>query len=60
METKFIKTKSDYKKALKRIEEIWGGFYKKQPDANEIETLLNLVEQYEMEHYMLPAKLQAA
>jgi hypothetical protein len=60
MKIKFIKTKRDYNRALKRIEELWGGFHINKPDVNELENLLDLVEKYEEEHYILPQNIQLA
>ncbi|RPI19027.1 MAG: transcriptional regulator [Ignavibacteriae bacterium] len=60
MNIKFIKTNREYKIALNRIEELWGGFYKTKPEANELETLLTLVEKYEEEHYRLLQNFQIA
>ncbi len=50
MSIKPIRTETDYDKALKRIEKIWGS---KQgtPDGDEFEILFTLIEKYEDEHY---------
>lgn len=61
MKIKHIKTKRDYHNALKRIEEIWGGYYENEPEADEIETLLTLTEIYEEKHYyQMPDNVQVA
>ncbi len=53
MNIKPIKTKKDYDKALKRIEELWGA--KENTTAgDEFEILFTLVEAYEEKHYPIP------
>ena len=53
MNIKPIKTKKDYEKALKRIEELWGS-KENTPEGDEFEILFTLVEAYEDKHYPIP------
>lgn len=53
MNIKPIKTKKDYHKALKRIEELWGA-KENTPAGDEFEVLFTLVEVYEEKHYPIP------
>ena len=53
MNIKPIKTKKDYDKALKRIEELWGA-KENTPAGDEFEILFTLVEAYEERHYPIP------
>ncbi len=53
MNIKPIKTKKDYYKALKRIEELWGA-KEDTPAGDEFEILFTLVEVYEDKHYPIP------
>jgi HTH-type transcriptional regulator/antitoxin HigA len=53
MNIKPIKTKKDYDKALKRIEELWGA-KENTPVGDEFEILFTLVEAYEEKHYPIP------
>ncbi|MDX2045727.1 MAG: transcriptional regulator [Chitinophagaceae bacterium] len=53
MNIKPIKTKKDYEKALKRIEELWGA-KENTPAGDEFEILFTLVEAYEDKHYPIP------
>jgi HTH-type transcriptional regulator/antitoxin HigA len=53
MDIKPIKTKKDYQKALKRIEELWGS-KENTPEGDEFEVLFTLVEAYEEKHYPVP------
>jgi HTH-type transcriptional regulator/antitoxin HigA len=53
MDIKPIKTKKDYQKALKRIEELWGS-KENTPEGDEFEVLFTLVEAYEEKHYPIP------
>jgi HTH-type transcriptional regulator / antitoxin HigA len=48
-----IKTERDYKRALKRIDELW---YAKKgtPGADELEVLVTLAESYDGKHYSIP------
>ena len=51
---KLIKTKKDYNKALKRIEELFDA-KSGTPEADELELLVALVELYEKEHFPIEA-----
>jgi HTH-type transcriptional regulator/antitoxin HigA len=53
MDIKPIKTKKDYQKALKRIEELWGS-KENTPEGDEFEVLFTLLEAYEEKHYPIP------
>lgn len=53
MNIKRIKTKKDYDRALKRIEELWGA-KENTPAGDEFEVLITLVEAYEEKHYPIP------
>ena len=53
MNIKPIKTKKDYDKALKRIEELWGA-KENTAAGDEFEILFTLVEAYEEKHYPIP------
>jgi HTH-type transcriptional regulator / antitoxin HigA len=53
MNIKPVKTKKDYNKALKRIEELWGA-KENTPAGDEFEVLFTLVEAYEEKHYPIP------
>ncbi len=48
-----IRTKADYRAALKRIEVLWDAPMK-SPEADELEVLSLLVEVYEKEHITMP------
>ena len=48
-----IRTKADYRAALKRIEVLWDAPMK-SPEADELEVLSLLVEAYEKEHITMP------
>ena len=48
-----IRTKADYRAALKRIEVLWDA-PTKSPEADELEVLALLVEAYEKEHITMP------
>lgn len=50
MEIRPIKTETDYKSALERIEELWGA-KRDTPEGDEMDLLVTLVESYEMKHY---------
>ena len=52
MKIKPLKTKKDYDKALKRIEELWGA-KENTPAGDEFEILFTLVEAYEEKHLSL-------
>lgn len=51
---KLLKTKADYKNALKRIDEIFDA-KKGSPEFDELELLVALVELYEKEHFPIEA-----
>ena len=53
MNIKPIKTKKDYGKALKRIEELWGA-KENTAAGDEFEILFTLVEAYEEKNYPIP------
>lgn len=53
MNIKPIKTKNDYNRALKRIEELWGA-KENTPAGDEFEVLFTLVHAYEEIHYPIP------
>ena len=53
MKIKPIRSKKDYDKALRRIDELWS-CKKNTPEGDEFEILLALVEKYEDEHYPIP------
>jgi len=48
-----IRTKADYRAALKRIDVLWDATMK-SPEADELEVLSLLVEAYEKEHITMP------
>ena len=50
MEIRPIRTEKDYRKALKRTGEIWDA-EPGTPEADELESLLPLIEDYEEAHY---------
>src|SRR5437899_10825160 len=54
MEIKPIKTEGDYKRALARIEELWGSA-EGTAQADDLEVLVTLTEAYEREHYPIAA-----
>jgi HTH-type transcriptional regulator/antitoxin HigA len=53
MKTKLIKTRKEYKEALKRIEKIMDA-KPRTPQGDELELLATLVEIYEREHEPIP------
>lgn len=53
MNIKPVKTKKDYDRTLKRIEELWGA-KENTPAGDEFEILFTLVEMYEEKHYPIP------
>ena len=53
MDIRPIKTKKDYKAALKRVEELWGA-KDNTPEGDEFEILFTLIEVYEEKHYPIP------
>jgi len=60
MDLKLVKTKKDYEKALKRMEEIFSAG-KGTPEFDELEVLGILIEAYEDEHFPigLPDPIEA-
>jgi HTH-type transcriptional regulator/antitoxin HigA len=54
MELKPIKTKAEYKSALREIEALFD-VPEHTPQADKLEVLAMLVEKYEAEHYPIPA-----
>jgi HTH-type transcriptional regulator / antitoxin HigA len=50
MEIRSIRTEEDYRKALKKAGEIWDA-QPGIPEADELESLLPLIEDYEEDHY---------
>jgi HTH-type transcriptional regulator/antitoxin HigA len=54
MELKPIKTKDEYKTALREIEVLFD-VPDKTPEADRLEVLVMLVEKYEAHHYSIPA-----
>ena len=54
MELKPIKTKAEYKAALREIETLFD-VPEKTPEADKLEVLVMLVEKYEAQHYPIPA-----
>jgi HTH-type transcriptional regulator / antitoxin HigA len=53
MEIKPIRTEEDFKEALTRAGEIWDA-QPGTPEADELEVLLPLIEDYEESHYHIP------
>ena len=53
MNIKPIKTKKDYKEALKKIEELFDA-KPNTPDGDLLEILVTLVEAYEQKHFYIP------
>ena len=50
MKIKPIKTEADYKRALRRVEELWNS-PKGSPGSDELDVLATLIEAYEKDHY---------
>src|SRR5881227_1352124 len=50
MEIRPIRTETDYKTAIRRIEALWGAA-QGTPEGDELDILATLVESYEHEHY---------
>lgn len=48
-----IRTKADYREAMQRIDAIWAA-KPKSPEADELEVLSLLVEEYERKHVAVP------
>ena len=55
-----VKTKADYKRALKTIDELWSA-KPNTPEGNALEVVTILVEAYEKEHYPIapPSPIEA-
>ncbi len=53
MKPKLIKNKTELKKALNRIDELWGA-KRNTEKGDELDVLMLLVERYEEEHYLIP------
>lgn len=54
MELKPIRTKTEYKAALREIEALFD-VLEKTPEADRLEVLVMLVEKYEAQHFSIPA-----
>jgi HTH-type transcriptional regulator/antitoxin HigA len=54
MDIKAVKTKKDYQRALKRIEELFDSKLN-TPKGDELDILVTLVDRYEEVHYPIPA-----
>jgi HTH-type transcriptional regulator / antitoxin HigA len=54
MEIRPIKTKADYRAALKEVERLWDAD-PGTPDGDRVDVLVTLVEAYEATHYPIPA-----
>ena len=54
MQLKLIKTKTEYKSALREVEALFDA-PEGTPQADKLEVLAMLVEKYEAEHYPIPA-----
>lgn len=53
MKPRPIKNKTELKKALNRIDELWGA-KRNTEKGDELDVLMLLVERYEEEHYPIP------
>jgi HTH-type transcriptional regulator/antitoxin HigA len=54
MEIRPIRTKADYRAALKEVERLWDAD-PGTPDGDRVDVLVTLVEAYEATHYPIPA-----
>jgi HTH-type transcriptional regulator/antitoxin HigA len=54
MEIRPIRTKADYRAALKEVERLWDAD-PGTPDGDRIDVLVTLIEAYEATHYPIPA-----
>jgi len=54
MDIRPIKTKADYRAALKTVERLWNAA-QGTPDGDRVEVLVTLIEAYEAEHHPIPA-----
>ncbi len=54
MDVRPIRTKRDYERALKRVEELWGAEVG-TAEGDELDVLATLVDSYESQHFPIPA-----
>src|ERR1700741_1883915 len=54
MDIRPIRTKADYRTALKEVERLWDAD-PGTPDGDRVEVLVTLIEAYEATHYPIPA-----
>jgi HTH-type transcriptional regulator / antitoxin HigA len=54
MEIRPIRTKADYRAALKEVERLWDAD-PGTPDGDRVDVLVTLIEAYETTHYPIPA-----
>ena len=54
MDIRPIKTKSDYRAALKDVERLWEA-EPGTPDGDRVDVLVTLIEAYEAQHFPIPA-----
>jgi HTH-type transcriptional regulator / antitoxin HigA len=54
MDIRPIKTKADYRAALKEVERLWE-CEPGTPDGDRVDVLVTLIEAYEAKHYPIPA-----
>jgi len=54
MDIRPIKTKSDYRAALKEVERLWEA-EPGTPDGDRVDVLVTLIEAYEAQHFPIPA-----
>jgi HTH-type transcriptional regulator/antitoxin HigA len=54
MEIRPIRTKTDYRAALKEVERLWDAD-PGTPDGDRVDVLVTLIEAYEATHYPIPA-----
>ena len=54
MDIRPIKTKSDYRAALKNVERLWEA-EPGTPDGDRVDVLVTLIEAYEERHFPIPA-----
>jgi HTH-type transcriptional regulator/antitoxin HigA len=54
MDIRPIRTKSDYRAALKEVERLWE-YEPGTPEGDRVDVLATLVEAYEAKHYPIPA-----
>jgi antitoxin component HigA of HigAB toxin-antitoxin module len=58
VEVKPIRSDSDYERALRRVEALWGS-PAGSPQGDELEVLVTLIEAYEREHYPIDLQRRA-